>query len=213
EWGVDELWGNRDPRFKASVFYPESPWQGDKVYIHSKTIRNGEELTAGVAEDGWPYKAENRNTLRTGFMVRKRTNENMTPEAGVISDDTDYIIFRVGEIYLNLAEAAYYLNRQDEALNALNRLRERADMPPKTEITMDIIQNERLVELTFENHSYWDIRRWRIAEDVLDGVRMKGLQYTYNYDTKKYQINIINAEGVPRIFQPRNYYLPLGVNR
>ena len=213
EWGVDELWGNRDPRFKASVFYPESPWQGDKVYIHSKTIRNGEELTAGVAEDGWPYKAENRNTLRTGFMVRKRTNENMTPEAGVISDDTDYIIFRVGEIYLNLAEAAFYLNRQDEALNALNRLRERADMPPKTEITMDIIQNERLVELTFENHSYWDIRRWRIAEDVLDGVRMKGLQYTYNYDTKKYQINIINAEGVPRIFQPRNYYLPLGVNR
>lgn len=119
----------------------------------------------------------------------------------------------MGEIYLNLAEAAFYLGNTSEALTTLNRLRERAGMPPKTEITEDIIHNERLVELTWENHSYWDIRRWRIAEELLDGVRMQGLKYTYNYDTKKYQIILSNGEGVARTFQKRNYYLPLGIDR
>src|SRR5690606_19234019 len=191
---------------------PESPWQGSRALFHSGTLRDGKLLTSGTAEDGWPYKANNRNTVRTGLMVRKRANENLKTQP-VINDDTDYIIFRLGEMYLNLAEAAVYLNKPDEALTALNRLRERADMPPKTMITEDIIQNERLVELTWENHSYWDLRRWRIAEEVLDGVRLKGLKYIYNYDTKKYQITLINSEGVARTFQKRNYYLPLGVGR
>ena len=36
-WSSDELFGNRDPRFAASIFYPETDWQGDKVYFHSNT--------------------------------------------------------------------------------------------------------------------------------------------------------------------------------
>lgn len=212
EWSSDELFGSRDARFKASVFYPESPWQGGKTYFHSNTLRDGKTLTAGTAEDGWPYQSAPRNNQRTGFMIKKRCNENMKTEP-VVNDETDYIIFRLGEIYLNLAEAAYYLGLNDEALNTLNRLRQRADMPAKTTINEGIIQNERLVELTWENQSYWDIRRWRIAQEVLDGKRLAGLSYTYNYDTKKYKIRLTNAEGVARTFQERNYYLPLGVKR
>lgn len=212
EWAPDELFGNRDPRFRASVFYPESPWQGGKTLFHSRTVRGGQTLTVGTSEDGWPYRAIERNTQRTGFMVRKRCNENMKTEA-VTNDDTDYIIFRLGEIYLNLVEAAYYLGYNDEALTALNELRDRAGMPPKPAINEAIIQNERLVELSWENHSYWDIIRWRVAKQLLDGVRTRGLQYTYNYDTKKYRIELINAEGVARTFLDRNYYLPLGINR
>jgi hypothetical protein len=212
EWSPDELWHNRDPRFRASVFYPESPWQGGNVLFHKKTIRGGVTYTSGVAEDGWPYAAHRRNWLRTGLMPRKRCNESLTPEP-LQNDETDYIIFRIGEIYLNLAEAALYLNKDGEALTALNRLRERAAMPPKPAIDEAIIQNERLVELTWENQSYWDLRRWRIAKEELDGVRMKGCEYTYNYDTKKYKIVLKNAEGVARTFLDHNYYLPLGVNR
>ncbi len=212
EWSPDEIWHNRDPRFRASVFYPESPWQGGKVLFHKNTIRDGKTYSAGTAEDGWPYSAHRRNWLRTGLMPRKRCNENLTPEP-LRNDETDYIIFRIGETYLNLAEAAYYLNKPGEALDALNRVRERAGMPPKAEINEDILQNERLVELTWENQSYWDIRRWRIAKNVLDGVRMKGCEYTFNYDTKKYKIKLKNAEGVARTFLEHNYYLPLGVDR
>ncbi len=216
EWAMEDLCGNRDPRFIASVFYPESSWKGGKVYFHSGTWRNGELLTSGIAEDGYPYKAQERNTTKSGFMVRKRTNPAVFPSGGypgLFNDETDYIIFRLGEIYLNLAEASYYLGNTSEALDALNRVRERAGMPPKTEITEDILQNERLVELSWENHSYWDLRRWRIAQEVLDGVRMAGIKWFYNYETKKYMVDLINAEGVPRIFQSHYYYLPLGISR
>ena len=54
---------------------------------------------------------------------------------------------------------------------------------------------------------------WRIAEETLDGVRMAGVNWYYNYDTKKYQIDFINAEGVPRIFQSHYYYMPMTVER
>jgi len=215
EWDINELYGHRDPRFIASVFYPEADWKGGKVYFHSGTYRDGTLYTSGYAEDGWPYKAQERNTTKTGFMVRKRTNPNVQPSGGfpgLKNDDTDYIIFRLGEIYLNLAEAAFYLGNTSEALTALNTLRARAGMPPKTEITEEILQNERLVELTWENQSYWDERRWRIAEGLLDGVRMAGVKWWYNYDTKKYQIEFINAEGVPRIFKSHYYYLPIGLD-
>lgn len=214
EWSMDELYANRDPRFNASVFYPESPWKGGKAYFHSGTLRNGELLTSGQSEDGWNYKAIERNTTKTGFMIKKRLNPAIQPTGfNLQNDDTDYIIFRLGEIYLNLAEAAFYLNKPTEALVALNKVRERAGMPDKTEITEDNIQNERLVELTMENQSYWDLRRWRIAEDVLNGKRMQGIKWIYNFDTQKYQITFINAESVPRIFQNYYYYLPLGIDR
>mgnify|MGYP003664577653 CR=1 FL=1 len=212
DWAVDELFSNRDPRFVASVFYPESEWSGGKTYFHKRTIRDGVTYSAGTDENGFPYAATTRNHIRTGFMIRKRTNENIYPE-NLINDDTDYIIFRLGEIYLNLAEAAFYLDKDGEALTALNRVRQRANMPDKTSITEDIIQNERLVELTWENQSYWDIRRWRIAKELLDGVRLQGCNFTYIYDTKKYRIQLVNSEGIARTFQDHNYYLPLAVGK
>jgi hypothetical protein len=216
EWTMDELFGNKDPRFHASVFFPESPWKGSVTYFHSGTYVDGELLTAGTAPDGRPYKAHERNTTKTGFMVKKRTRPDVEPSGGfpgLANDDTDFRIFRLGEIYLNKAEALYYLGQDAEALTTLNRIRQRAGMPDKTEITEEILQNERLVELSWENHSYWDLRRWRIAEQVLDGVRMQSVKWYYNYNTSRYQVDLVNAEGVPRIFQSHYYYLPLSVER
>ena len=220
-WAMDELMSNRDPRFMASVFYPGAPWKGSNVYIHFGTwtggqLGDGEFLNAGIDENGFPYKAHPRNIAKSGFMVKKRTDPNVSPSGGfpgLFNDDRDYIVFRLGEVYLNLAEANFYLNNTTVALAALNRVRERAGMPPKTEITEDILQNERLVELSWENHSYWDLRRWRIAQEVLDGVRMAGVKWFYLYETKKYAVELIKAEGVPRLFQAHNYYLPLGTAR
>ena len=213
EWDMADLFHNRDPRFKATVFYPEAPWQGSQVLFHTTTTINGESKNSGfIAGTDWPARAPRRNTLKTGFHLKKRVEEeHVFPLAG--EDDTDYIVFRLGEIYLNLAEAAYYLGRNDEALDALNAVRSRAQMPAKMETTEDIIRNERAVELAFEDHRYWDIRRWRIAVEVLDGVRLKGLRYDYNWDTELYKIRLKNGDGVPRIFQERNYYFPLNVSR
>jgi hypothetical protein len=149
-------------------------------------------------------------------MVRKRTNPAVEPAGGfpgLSNDDTDYIIFRIGEIYLNRAEANYYLGNTGSALTDLNMIRARAGMPDKATIDEATLQNERLVELSWENHSYWDLRRWRVAEAELDGKRMAGVKWYYNYNTSKYRVDFINAEGVPRIFQSHYYYMPFPVER
>ncbi len=208
-----DIFHNRDPRFKASIFYPEAPWQGNIVLFHTSTTVGGESFNSGtIGDEAWPAKAPNRNTTKTGFHLKKRIDENDVHPLGG-EDDSDYYVFRLGEIYLNLAEAALYLGKTGEALDALNAVRVRANMPPKTEITEDNLRNERAVELAFEDHRYWDIRRWRIAVQVLDNVRMQGLRYDYNYDTQKYQIKLKNGDGVVRVFQERNYYFPLTVDR
>jgi len=176
---IDSLFGMRDPRFVASFFTPETPWQDGEVHIHLKTIAGSDTLTTGtVGDEGWPAAGPKRNWQNTGFMVKKRLDES---ELGPIREgsDEDYIVMRYGEIILNLAEAAFYLGNTGEAMDNINLIRERAGMPLLTTITEDDIRHERQVELVFEEKRYWDFRRWRIAVEKLDGLRTKGLQYIY----------------------------------
>ena len=86
EWTMDELYGNRDPRFHASVFYPEAPWNGGVTYFHSGTYVGGELFDAGTAPNGRPYKAHERNTTKTGFMVKKRHRRLFPPAALLFYD-------------------------------------------------------------------------------------------------------------------------------
>lgn len=226
-WNIDSLFGLRDPRFRASTFYPECVWQGKKVFFHSSTIytnANRQRVTSTSETfmipnsvspqfpDGFYAKAPNRNTQKTGVHVRKRCDEGLVPAVSLQSG-TDFIVFRLGEILLNYAEAAFYLNRNTEALSAYNLVRQRAQMPVRTSLTEDNIRQERQVELAFEEHRYWDLRRWRIAEQVLHGRRFQGLNYVYDFDAKRYIITLKAAEGAARVFQPRHYYLPLGIGR
>jgi hypothetical protein len=68
------------------------------------------------------------------------------------------------------------------------------------------------VELAFESHRFWDLIRWRIAPQYLDGVRTKGLVFNYDLDTDKYIITLKNAEGEERTFGPERYYLPISLS-
>lgn len=226
-WDADSTFGMKDPRFRASVFYPETIWQGKKVLFHSKTYYtdpNTNTRKSSTSEtfivpnsvsadnpNGWQGKAPNRNTVKTGFHLRKRVDESLIPATGGQSN-TDFMVFRYGEILLNYAEAAFYLNMPTEALDAINQIRERAQMPDRLSLTEDNIRQERQVELAFEEHRYWDLRRWRIAEQVLNGVRLKGVTFEYDFDKKKYTMVVKNAEGTTRVFLARHYYLPLGIN-
>jgi len=209
---IDEVFRNRDPRFLATFFFPEADWQGGKVYFHKRTVVGTDTITSGTLGDaGWPAKAANRNTVNTGFLTRKRMDEG---EIGPLREtsDEDYMIYRYGEILLNYAEAAFYLGQTGEAEQKLNMVRERAGMPPVT-ISEEAIRHERTVELAFEENRYWDLRRWRIAHEVLDGLRTKGLEFTYYFDEDKYDFMYKNGDPSSRTFQQRHYYLPLGVTR
>lgn len=227
-WRADSLFGRRDPRFRASVFYPECTWQGKKVFFQTSTIYTNPATglrTTSTSEtfmipnsvsaefpDGFFGKGPLRNTQRTGMLIRKRVDESLLPAASGQSS-TDFIVFRFAEILLNYAEAAFYLNRTEDARTAINRVRQRAGMPARTAITEANIRQERQVELAFEEHRYWDLRRWRIAEQVLHNRRLQGFDFVYDFDTKRYRVTLKNAESQARTFLPRHYYFPLGIGR
>lgn len=219
EWTMDELFHNRDPRFIAAIMYNETDFWGSKAYFHEKSLVNGQEVKAGILADGTPAKASDRafeprpKPLRQGFLLRKFLDESPGFQVSDFQASVDFHIFRLGEIYLNMAEAAYYLGKEGEALTLLNRIRERAGMPAKTNIDEETIRNERAVELAFEEHRFWDIRRWRIAVDVLDGKKMQGLTFVYNHDTGKYIVDVKDAISNARVFLPENYYYPLTLGK
>ncbi len=219
EWTMDELFQNRDPRFKAAILYNEADFWDKKAYFHEKSIVNGVVVKSGTLPDGTPAAASKRayeprpKPLRQGFLMRKFLDETPGEQQEKFQSSEDYHIFRLGETYLNLAEAAFYLGKTDEALDALNTIRARAGMPAKTTITEEAIRNERAVELVFEDHRFWDIRRWRIAEGILNDTMMKGLSFIYNHDTKKYKITVKNAISSPRVFLSHHYYYPLTLDK
>ena len=226
EWSMDELFHNRDPRFKASILYngAEMGWKANNydsniAYYHERSLVNGEWTKKGILPNGMPAKATNRSyeprpkPLRHGFLLLKFLDQSAGKQEIAKESSTDFPIFRLGETYLNFAEAAFYLGNEGEALDAINELRDRAGMPYKTSIDEETIRNERAVELVFEEHRFWDIRRWRIAEEVIGGKMMVGLKFDYNYDTGKFIIKVANADSVVHEFESQHYYFPLTLSK
>jgi len=209
KFDLRELILKKDPRFLASCFYQEIPWQGSVVYSHSNTI--------GTIPEGsnWPRTASNRNRIKTGFMIRKYVDETKIRPFGD-EDETDWIVFRTGEMYLNAAEAAFERGEKDEAKRLINVIRNRAGMPDKAELTTEAIRNERFVELYIEEHRYWDLRRWRIAVGELNGKGFNGVTWEYHIADNKYTLRLLPNKAdfnQIRTFAERNYYFPIGVSR
>jgi hypothetical protein len=216
-WSMEELWKDKDPRFFASVWTNGTPWKGGTIDMHRGIIGSDGVLYANQNEayGGIPAWGNQcfEGSFGTGFGVLKMLNEasnaNLHERSG-----TDCPVFRYGEVLLNLAESAFELGRTNEALDAINKIRDRAGIAQKTSITLEDIRHERKVELFFEAHRYWDVRRWRIAEDKLSKPS-SGLQYRLDYETGKYQIVVINnydGATTPK-FNERNYYLPITLAR
>ena len=65
------------------------------------------------------------------------------------------------------------------AMDALNTIRNRGDvaMPPITNLTEEKLRNERRIELAFEGHRFWDVRRWKIAEQT-ENIPLLGMEIT-----------------------------------
>lgn len=215
-WSINELWGDRDPRFYATIWTQETAWQGSKVDLHNGLIKPDGTIQMdgaykGVVADGDQLVDKKHGP---GFGVMKYLDEKHDNKGERATSSTDYIIFRYGEVLLNYAEAAFELGKTNEALDAINQIRTRAGIANLTSITRDQIRHERKVELAFEGHRYWDLRRWRIAKDVIP-VNRSGLRYVLDYTTRKYKVVILkNYDGVSApIFTANNYYLPITASR
>lgn len=206
----------RDPRLYKTIVYNGSSLMGQTV----------ESLQGG--KNGLPLTG----ATVTGYYTRKYINENtvLDPELPQVMKAHHFIIFRYAEILLNYAEAMKEWVGEDElpdnadeeipftltARQALNEVRKAAGMPDVT-VTGDAfterLRNERRVELAFEDHRFWDIRRWMIGGVVKD---IYGVSYSSvdGYSRTKVQTRIWdNKMYLYPIPQQENYKNPaLGQN-
>ncbi|MCL4637793.1 RagB/SusD family nutrient uptake outer membrane protein [Olivibacter jilunii] len=150
---------NRDPRFYATVLFNGAPWNA---------FSNGFEFK-------WTPGASNMS--QTGYNFRKLVDPTFYQEP-IIDNHANVILIRYAEILLTYAEAKNELSGPDAAIyTALNQIRERAGMPPvdqakyaSQESLRQLIRRERRVELALEGQRFMDIRRWKIAPQVMKNI-------------------------------------------
>tara|TARA_R110002050_G_scaffold300717_1_gene471806 strand:- start:12319 stop:14139 length:1821 start_codon:yes stop_codon:yes gene_type:complete len=214
-WDDNEIWAEMEPRFFGTIYTHGTPWRGSTIDWHQALIVNGEELTdPNGAYDGIPHKGLQAKKAGpyTSFGLLKYLDEDYNALVYSFASKQDWQVFRFAEVLLNHAEASLKLGKSGEALAAINLIRDRAGVAPRTSITFELIQKERKAELAFEGHRYWDLRRWRIAETEIVK-RQTGLRYVRDYDSGKLELQVIeNIDGGPNvtpIFESHYYYLPI----
>ncbi len=196
-----ELFANKDPRFAASIAYPGITLTGLPVWLHDAT-------EPGTANPDIPTAGAKQNHIQSGICVYKICNDATPSTFSLASGNNPVNIMRLAEIYLNYAEVALKLGTGD-GLGALNDIRGRAGMPLYGELNMENIMEERKIELFAENRRYWDLKRWRIAEEELNfDERMHCVNFTIDAQNLTYKVKSSSERSV-RIFDPEDYYLPI----
>jgi len=165
---------NRDPRLEKTVIINGSVWKGKMVEVWYGGT-NAEPKTFAT---------------KTGYYLKKYVIESVNLEPGNVSPKRhSWIIFRYGEILLNYAEAMNEAYGSEDAadlgmtaLQAVNMIRQRAGMPDfpagmTQEQFRKKLRNERRVELAFEDHRFWDVRRWKIGSQTTN---IKGITVQLN---------------------------------
>ena len=158
------MWKNRDPRLAASVLYQGSEWNGRAINV----IYGQSDNPIG-----------NQNVTPTGYYVRKYIPETILSSNHSGTAKRLWRIFTYSEILLSYAEAlneADYAGNKSLVCNLLDQIRHRggiignvanrADLNSQTAMR-NFIHKERTIELAFEEHRWWDVRRWNVAGEAL----------------------------------------------
>jgi hypothetical protein len=194
---------NRDKRFSASIVYEGSVVKG-KV-IHTGVL---------MPDDG--LGLEGRTV--TGYYIRKFVDETIPfAELDFNGSKTSWKELRFGEVLLNYAEAQNEAVGADLSVyNAINQIRSvHGGLPAlarglsKQQMFERIVQ-ERKIELAFEGHRFWDLRRWNRAEQVLHDKYFHGMKITTDPVTNKLVYTVFELNNLPKqVFLPKHYLMPL----
>lgn len=176
--GTPQTWesaGGNDLQAKMA----ELDWRFHGTIAYNMSYRNSEWPTVEIYQGG-----RHENTCYGGFWLHKHYPAALN-DATTWAYVPNSTIFQLNEFYLHYAEAMNEAYGPDSdngygltSREAVNIIRERSGMPPITENYSkdgfrERIWNERAVELAFDNHRYWDIMRWMIAEE--EGVMQGGM--------------------------------------
>jgi hypothetical protein len=162
----DNPYLNRDPRFYKIILYNGAIWQDTEV----ETFLSPD---LDPASNG-KHRRNLSEYTSTGYYVRKYMPEEIKHNTSVTAY-RNWIYFRLAEMYLNYAEALNEVEGPVAAVyEAINTVRSRSGMAnlpeglSKDEMRMRIM-NERAIELSFEEHRWWDARRWMKASEWFNG--------------------------------------------
>ena len=188
------IFANRDKRLAATVLYSGSEFKGKVTSIQAgqkvwnQQTGNYDYITGMSLGDkdenellirGFDGPSEDKNITNTGFYLKKFVSTSSDAGLSAVKASNYWPIFRYAEILLNTAEAGFELGKP-QAIDYINAIREDAGFGPNSLVSLtfeDIIQ-ERKVELAFEGHRYFDLKRWRLSEKIINGVKYHGL-YPY----------------------------------
>lgn len=194
-------YANREKRFYTTILYNGAPWK-------DRTLNT----TVGDPTDGFVLYGsvgEPRKTV-TGYYARKLLAPNNT-DYPVNQSTQSWIELRLGEVYLNLAEAQAGLEDYQAASTTLSQLRVKRGLNNisfNTAATaLAAFEHERKVELAFEGHRFWDLRRWRKSHIALNGIRVTGHKIEETPSGLTYTVE--PADNLDRSFSTRLYYLPI----
>lgn len=198
-YNANSPYENRDPRFYATILYNGAPWLRRPV----QTYEGGADKPGGT-----------RQQTRTSYYLRKFMAD-YTSSAQYSNVSHDDILFRYAEVLLNFAEARNeYLSAPDaDVYSAVEAIRRRAGLNPfavpsglTKEQMRAVIRNERRVELAFEEHRYWDVRRWKIAETEFNKQLHAKLIYKLGSGTLSFQDNPVLQM---KFKAPQMYFAPI----
>ena len=197
-------YNDRDPRLAATVAVNGDQWPTYSGAAKLETFQggiNGEPLTGATP---------------TGYYLKKLCNGaiSLASNSKLKESRHTWLTFRMGEAYLNYAEAVFkYLGSADatsvefplSAREAANKTRQRAGMPDLA-TTGDFwtrLCNERFVELAFEGHRFWDVRRWKEADKYFKTITE--MKLTKNDDGSI----TYNRQNVSRQWNEKMYLFPI----
>ncbi|WP_423126854.1 RagB/SusD family nutrient uptake outer membrane protein [Gaoshiqia sp. Z1-71] len=213
----------REPRFYASIAFDGGIWFGNGRYKDvgkgtadetSWVVKNKIGDPSGRASD-WRYS-------KTGYYTKKWVHYQTTvTTSAIVYSSIVYPIYRLADLYLLYAEARNeYSGPDSEVYDYIDMVRERAglkgvlesweehskypDKPKSKDGLRNIIRQERLIELAFEGKRFYDIRRWKIADQILNqpvrGWNMEGRT------TEEYYHLVTFGELV---FSTKDYFWPM----
>ncbi len=208
------MYSNREPRFYLNVLF-NGAW-----YHQEKRVT---EMMSGQSDGGPTHDAPQH-----GYLSRKKTSLESIPKDGKYPYRPG-ILYRLGEAYLNYAEALNESKPGDtDIMKYLNMIRERAGIPeygtgtdnngftriPYTNSQAEVrklIRKERQVELSGEGIRFHDLRRWKLAEEYLNGD-----EYGMNFGGKVYSDDALNPNAffvrtvaLKRVFTKKQYWFPI----
>ncbi|MBB6328991.1 hypothetical protein FHS59_004655 [Algoriphagus iocasae] len=194
---------NRDPRFYQSILYNGAPYRDRTVETF---LPNGRDSQGGPS---------NWNTSKSGYYLRKFINEDLPiRNPWEVAGTQNWIYFRYAEILLNYAEAQNEAVGPDASVyEAVNSIRSRSgvEMPPlpaglSQEEMREKIHHERRIELAFEEHRYYDVRRWMTA-DVVENTPAYGIEILKADDGTLTYNRKVSLNG--KKFEQQHYWLPI----